>query len=483
MSSPSGPSVKKLVIFGGGVFASHRLPRTGTLVIGRSESSDVRVEHESISRRHAQLHVGDTFALEDLGSVNGTRLRGERLVPGERVEVLDGETFQLGSATGIIARSQEASGQSAKAELGNPDQIETRRELSSRQSSPRPSPVGGGARLADRPQAVPRSAASPVHVIEARAMRELYSMLERIALGSINVLVMGETGVGKELVAETLHRRSKRREGPFLCLNCASLSEPLLEAELFGHERGAFTGAVQSKVGLLEAAHQGTLFLDEVGEMPLALQVKLLRAIEAQQVLRVGAVRPREIDVRFVAATNRDLEAAVRAGSFRQDLYFRLNGAKVVVPPLRQRIEEIEPLARAFAQRSARDLGRSSPPEPSPEVRSMLLAYAWPGNVRELRNFIERAVLLCDGPELLPAHFPLAEMADAAPLSTPAGAGASGEAAFARTAGPDSERERILRVLSDCGGNQSRAAKALGMARSTLVLRLDEYGVPRPRKS
>jgi two-component system, NtrC family, response regulator AtoC len=476
MPPSSGSFVKKLVIFGGGVFASHGLPRRGCVVIGRLESSDVRVEDESISRRHAQLHVGEVLEIEDLGSVNGTRVRGERLTPGQRVEVRAGETFQLGSTTAIVARSQDDAGVTRRAADAHPDQIETKRAVSSGQSSHGPA--------ANPSSEAPRSARSRVHVIEARVMRELYAMVDRIAMGSINVVVQGETGVGKELVAEMLHYRSSRGHGPFVCLNCATLSEPLLEAELFGYERGAFTGALQSKMGLLEAAHTGTIFLDEVGEMPVPLQAKLLRVMESQQLLRVGAVRPRDVDVRFVAATNRNLEAAVREGTFRQDLYFRLNGAKVLVPPLRERAEEVRPLARAFAERAARELGRAGPPELAPEVESMLLAYSWPGNVRELKNFIERAVLLCDGPALLPEHFPLAQMAEAFPV--PASTEASeavGVAPWSGTSGQDVERERILRVLRDCGGNQSRAAKVLGIARSTLVLRLDQYGVPRPRKS
>jgi two-component system, NtrC family, response regulator AtoC len=480
MPPSSGSFVKKLVIFGGGVFASHGLPRRGCVVIGRLESSDVRVEDESISRRHAQLHVGEVLEIEDLGSVNGTRVRGERLIPGQRVEVRAGETFQLGSTTALVARSQDDAGVTRRAADAHPDQIETKRAVSPH--APAASPVH--AYPAVRSSEAPRSARSRVHVIEARVMRELYAMVDRIAMGSINVVVQGETGVGKELVAEMLHHRSSRGHGPFVCLNCATLSEPLLEAELFGYERGAFTGALQSKMGLLEAAHGGTIFLDEVGEMPVSLQAKLLRVMESQQLLRVGAVRPRDVDVRFVAATNRNLEAAVREGTFRQDLYFRLNGAKVLVPPLRERAEEVGPLARAFAERSARELGRAGPPELAPEVERMLLAYSWPGNVRELKNFIERAVLLCDGPALLPEHFPLAQMAEAFPVPCATEAPeAVGVAPWSGTSGHDVERERILRVLRDCGGNQSRAAKVLGIARSTLVLRLDQYGVPRPRKS
>ena len=180
-------------------------------------------------------------------------------------------------------------------------------------------------------------------------MRRVHELAERAAAGTINVLITGETGVGKELLAETVHRASPRRGGPYVCLNCAALSETLLESELFGHERGAFTGAVQAKPGLLETAARGTLFLDEVGELPLATQAKLLRVIETREVTRLGSVRPHRIDVRFIAATNRDLEAEVARGAFRADLYFRLNGITLTIPPLRSRLEEIRPLAETFA--------------------------------------------------------------------------------------------------------------------------------------
>jgi len=284
-----------------------------------------------------------------------------------------------------------------------------------------------------------------------------------------------------------------------LRLNCAALPEALLEAELFGYERGAFTGAVTAKRGLLESANGGTVLLDEIGELPVALQAKILRVFEVRQILPVGAVRPRDIDVRFVAATNRALEDEVRASRFREDLYFRLNGAALSVPPLRDRRAEIEPLTRAFVANASSTLGRAAPAVHE-DVARLLERYPWPGNVRELKNVVERAVLLCTGHELLPEHFPVGRMAAALPVSrlgqrAPGGNGPPSvpSPASTRPAPPSSarwtggdevnDRERILQVLSDCGGNQSRAAKALGMSRSTLVARLDAYGVPRPRKA
>ena len=302
----------------------------------------------------------------------------------------------------------------------------------------------------------------------------------------MNVLVLGETGVGKEIVAEQLHQLSPRADKPFLRLNCAALSESLLESELFGHEKGAFTGAVQAKPGLLETAQGGTVFLDEAGELPMSVQVKLLRVIEERQVLRVGGLKPRTIDVRFVAATNRELEAEVAAGRFRADLYYRLNGVAVVVPALRERICEIAPLARTFLERASRLAGRRVP-DISPDALALLEGYRWPGNVRELRNFVERAALLCRDGSIRPEHLPLDKMsatvvARAEPASRPDATETADPPPGVRRETEDIERRRILEALDQSGGNQTRAAEILEMPLRTLVRRLVAYGVTRPRK-
>jgi DNA-binding NtrC family response regulator len=325
-------------------------------------------------------------------------------------------------------------------------------------------------------------------LVQDPVMERVQAMADRAAAGTINVLIVGETGVGKEVLAERVHKRSPRASRPFLCLNCASLSEHLLESELFGHERGAFTGASDAKPGLLETAPGGTVFLDEVGELPFPLQAKLLRVLETRLVTRVGGLKARSIDVRFVAATNRNLEEEVAAGRFRRDLYFRLNGMTLHIPPLRSRRAEIAPLARIFLQQFAEPLERPTP-RLSREAQRILEGFIWPGNIRELRNMMERAVLLSTGEEILPEHLPLDTMATTLPPPAQSTRSTQEMTPLAPGIGVEDgggdfedEREKILRVLAECGGNQTRAARLLNMARSTLVLRLNSYQVARPRK-
>ena len=450
-----GGSSLRLVIVSASAFASYELPRHGEVVIGRSEKSDLRIDDVTITRRHAALRVGDRIEIEDLGSVNGTFVRDQRLRPGQRAQIFAGDTFYLGSALVMVQSALPPPSERSAAE----DIVTRRADLVADPSRPRLSQDAHDAPIVHDP-----------------VMREIYAYVDRLAPGAIAVLIVGETGVGKELVAERLHASSPRRAKPFVRLNCAAFAESLLESELFGYERGAFTGALQAKAGLLESAEGGTVLLDEVGEMSLSVQAKLLRVIEAKQTTRVGALVPRSIDVRIVAATNRSLSDDIETGRFRRDLYFRLNAAVVTVPPLRERAADIEPLAREFMARACRDLSRAVP-RLSDAALGLLSRHLWPGNVRELRNFIERAVLIASGPELLPEHFPIGQMAAALPVHR------WEERPAATRGGDDAERERILSVLSECGGNQSRAAKMLGIARSTLVLRLESYGVPRPRKA
>jgi DNA-binding NtrC family response regulator len=282
-----------------------------------------------------------------------------------------------------------------------------------------------------------------------------------------------------------------------VCLNCAALPEALLESELFGHERGAFTGAVQTKQGLLEAAEGGTVFLDEIGEMPLTVQAKLLRVMEDKAVRPVGGRQHRPIRARFVFATNRKLNEEMSRGAFRADLYHRLSGAVLSVPPLRNRPREIEPLARLFLTRAAREAGQNWPPRLAPETLECLSTHTWPGNIRELRNVMERAMLVCGGDEVRLEHLPgeLTAREAVALDQPPAVPDALGREDLLRVVGgreplglgsrsnaiADDERQRIMRALELCAGNQTRAARLLEISRATLIRRLAAYGFARPR--
>jgi len=260
-------------------------------------------------------------------------------------------------------------------------------------------------RACARLRPAPVGSAPPGVIVRDRRMREVYRLAEKAAGRDINVLILGETGVGKEILAQTIHRASKRAERPFLSLNCGGVSETLRESELFGYERGAFTDAKVAKPGLLEMAEGGTVFLDEIGEMSPSIQAMLLRAIDTKQIMRVGGVRPKAIDVRFVAATNRDLVEEIREKRFRSDLYYRLNQISLEIPPLRERRLEIRPLAEAFLAELAG--GAAGAPRLSDEAVQLLESHAWDGNIRELRNVINRALVLCDGDTIEPEHLPL----------------------------------------------------------------------------
>jgi len=307
---------------------------------------------------------------------------------------------------------------------------------------------------------------SPGPVVGAET-EHLYGLATRVARSKLSVLILGETGVGKDVLARTIHDRSPRSGRVFMPINCSALPLSLVEAELFGHERGAFTGADRSRPGLLEQADGGTVFLDELAELPLVVQAKLLRVIEDQVVTPVGRGAPRKIDVRFIAATNRDVQREIRAGAFREDLFFRLGAVVLKVPPLRDRPSEIPALARrALADATA---GDGASPILDQEAIAYLSWQPWPGNVRELRNVIARAVMFSDMATLRQADVraalecSLSRTADAAP--EPA----------------NDDRGRILSALGECAGNQTRAARLLGISRGSLIERLKRYGITRPR--
>jgi DNA-binding NtrC family response regulator len=627
----------------------------GEHIIGRSSDASVRVDEDSMSRKHARLVVvGDRISLTDLGSMNGSRVRERAIKPGGSVDVAVGESFELGSVMFVLQRRKHA--EKPRRRVYDHGYLETRvDEEIARRAARRTAgsddsgatlrvSVGGGltlcrlhlstrdgsdlddvfveevleeelpaaalvaeyapgelevlfldeewadveaacAALADRFGAMKvdvrtgfaifprdgRTASSLLSVANSRvqspagferggaevpalvvapqqdsgSMDRLTKLVERVAPSDISIVIHGETGVGKEVMARQIHNLSHRAGKPFVGLNCAALTETLLESELFGHERGAFSGAVNTKPGLFEVADKGTVFLDEIGEMSPAIQAKLLRVLEERTVLRVGGLSPRSIDVRFLAASHKDLEVEAGDGRFRQDLYFRLNGITLEIPPLRERIGELEGLMTTFITDVCRRSRRTDVPSVGKEALALLKGYSWPGNIRELRNIIERAVILCTGTRITAEHLPVERLqkkqhplasrpsSSSSPLR-PAGvqprparaivsqppihddedfgdenSGTSTRPALRRPTLPtglptddsqtmpplrrpqgdslkdavsDLERERIIDALKQCGGNQTKAAELLGISRRTLLNRLDQYNLPRPRK-
>ena len=438
-----------LLVVGPGGGVVHPLPASGTVTIGRSIECEIQIDEASISRKHARLLMGPHLSIQDLGSANGVHV-GQRALAAEEVAPVElGQVVELGSAVVVVHRPSMLA-------VARPDRLTE--------------PL-----VEERSSLMPDGPA----LVRDPAMKRLYAMIERVAPSELSVLLLGETGVGKEIVAEAIHHGSRRAGGAFLKLNCSAISENLVESELFGHEKGAFTGAQRVKPGLLEAAQGGTVFLDEIGDLPVATQAKLLRVLEEHKVMRVGGLEPRDIDVRFVAATNRDLKSASEQGTFRSDLYFRLNGITLQIPPLRERPSEIEPLVRRFVARAAERAGGGPRGELSSEALRLIESYHWPGNVRELRNVVERAAVLAGGGPVEPEHLP-AELQQGGAASV--GAPTSGGPAPLRSEVERLERRRIVDALASCDGNQTKAAELLGMPRRTFVKRLDAYGIDRPRK-
>jgi len=411
-----------LLVIGEDHFGTYALPHGHTVHIGRDSTCEVALQHPKISRRHAAIHCGDSVEIEDLGSTNGTAVAGRKLGKGRRAVLDVGSNLRVGPFVGIVL---PAAGQTSEAE-----------------------PLRAALPVAD-----PTPAGVP-------------DVVRRVAQGIVSVLIGGETGSGKEVLARTLHELSGRK-GELVAINCASLSETLLESELFGYERGAFTGAAAAKPGLFEVASGGTVFLDEIGELPPSLQAKLLRVLESRTVYRVGGLKPVKLDVRFISATHRSLAEEVAEGAFRQDLYFRVNGIMMTVLPLRERRDAIPRLAARFLA-GAMPAGRE-PPRIAAATLAALVAHDWPGNVRELRTVMERAAVLCEGDEVRIAHLL---------LDAPAPAAASTRPPIEQHG---DERQRIIDALEACAGNQTRAAQMLGISRTTLVNKLAIHRIPRPR--
>jgi two-component system response regulator AtoC len=426
-----------LVVWKDGAPTPWPLPAQGEVTIGREPPAEILIDSPTVSRRHARLRVsGSSVWVEDLASHNATRVNGE-LLAGEQA-LGYGDVVVLGDVLAVL--EEQANAEDACADDDLP-------------------PEGLVLELSDRTVLV----ADPV-------MLHVYTQLRRLAQSHLAVLIVGATGTGKDLAASALHAWSKRHGSQFVSINCAALPEALAESELFGHERGAFSGAVRDKLGLFESANGGTVFLDEIGDLPPAIQPKLLRVLESQRVTRLGAVRERPIDVRIVTATHRDLAADVQAGRFRQDLYYRLSAAMVQVPPLRARGREISILAHRFLADACQRLGRPLMTLTAGAAQR-LGAHDWPGNVRELKNLMEAIAALVDGPIM-------AEHITAAVAKAAGQASATGEPPphDLRAAKDELERRSIEAALDSTAGNKTQAAKLLNMPLRTFMWKLKRFG-------
>jgi len=442
----------RLIVWLGDTVTSWPLPSKGPAVVGRSPEAQIQIHSPLVSRQHATLMVGPRLVmLTDQGSQNGTRVNGERL-QGDRL-LTYGDIISFGDVTAAFVEDKGELAGAADAALG---------------------PGGREIQLGDR-----------TALVADEAMLNLYGQLELLAPSDLSVLVLGETGTGKELAARALHFWSRRAKQPLVTINCASLPETLAESELFGYERGAFSGAFQAKPGLLESASGGTVFLDEIGDLSPVVQAKLLRALEARRVIRLGAVQERAIDIRVVAATHRNLMDDVKAGRFREDLFYRLGAAVVRLPALRARRREIPILARAFVEGGRRSLGRGPLPFSEAALR-MLDAHPWPGNVRELRNVCEYLAATVTDAAIMPLHLsqrlvPAEEVgAETLPSrlgAAPSPARGAGDMPSLADANRQFERERIESALQATGGNKTKAARLLGVPLRTFMEKIKRHGI------
>ncbi len=306
----------------------------------------------------------------------------------------------------------------------------------------------------------------PEIIGKSNAMKEVFHIMQMVVKSNANVLITGESGTGKELVARAIHKNSLRKSKPFVVVDCTTIPENLLESELFGHEKGAFTGATERKTGLIELANEGTVFLDEIGELPMVLQKKLLRFLQEKEILRIGSTKRIKVDVRVISATNRNLETAIKEGAFREDLYWRLNVVRVILPPLRERKEDIPLLVRHFLDKYSRENNKPIP-QLEPEVMEALVGYDWPGNIRELANVIERAVVLSPSGVISMKHLPKR-------IQEKSGWTFSNENSFNLL---EVEKSLILRALNSTGWNQTRAAEMLGISRKQLRTKMKNHGL------
>jgi DNA-binding NtrC family response regulator len=552
-----GPGFVYLLVVDNDTSSIFHLPRRGTVVIGRGGEAELRVQHASVSRRHATIVVDEGIVrIADLGSHNGTRVNGEvvmasrvlasgdvatvgdvvlvvhfstpalvtrtaypeagwrrrlaeelvRAITFKRslvVAVVDGVTIEelsalrlidvVGTADDrghvlvllpdtsrdearqIIASVVAPNGRAGLAECPT-DACDADTILLAARTAMRRAECG---QVLDAGEIVTRIELGDRCVLLADpAMSRVFALLERVAAADLPILITGETGVGKENAAFAVHHWSKRA-GPFIAVNCAALGpESLIDAELFGYDKGAFTGAFAAKAGLFEAASGGTIFLDEVGELPLTTQAKLLRALESKRITRLGEARERPIHVRVVSATNRALETEIAASRFRQDLYFRLSGATVIVPPLRDRRCEIPVLARTFLDEACVRLGRP-PMTITPAAMQVLLTHSWPGNVRELKNTMEFVMAAAPDETVEPYDLPerLGGSGHVAVASQPTHAVADAKAVFRPIADElrEVERRRMAEALAAAGGVKTKAAQLIDMPIRTFTLKLKQY--------
>ena len=411
------------------------IPLGTSKIIGRDASAEVAIPDPKLSRKHVQFtKTGEDLLVNDLGSTNGTFINGLRIYSPTRV--FHGDEIRAGSCIinviEVLPVSEETKKEGKKTQI--PDDLQE--EV----------------------------------IIKDPCMVKIFESASLIASSYSSVIIMGETGVGKEVIAKHIHKSSPYRAGPFVPINCSAIPENIAESEFFGHEKGAFTGASERRIGLLESAEGGTVFLDEFTDMPLSIQAKLLRFLDDHKIRRMGGSKEINLNVRIICATNKNIENEVQKGNFRKDLYFRLSQFTIYIPPLRVRPLETVALSEYFIRRMA-IRSRKNTPRLSEDAVNFLTSYSWPGNIRQLRNVVERAVVFCDEDkitEVLLMSILNEEYPDRSSIAEPAGINEKVQ---------DFEMKTIIEALKECGGNQSKAARKLGITRRTLIYRMKKYGI------
>jgi DNA-binding NtrC family response regulator len=429
-----------LLVMGPGVTQMVGIRPGRQVLMGRGEDCDISVQDKKLSRQHALFkRVENQLFLTDLDSTNGTYVNGEKLLTGGRLN--HGDEVKAGSTRAVAVMTAATAGP-------------------------------GTAQAAEGKGA---EKAAPVHgrsdiVVADPTMLKIYELCDRIAPRYSSALVMGETGVGKEVVARYLHSTSPYRDGPFIAINCAAIPENIAESELFGYEKGAFTGAESRKAGHLEAAHKGTLFRDEISDLPQGMQAKLLRFLDSGTLTRLGGTEQVKVDTRIIGASNKDMDREVGEGKMRADFFFRLNQFVIYVPPLRSRPAEIIPLGRHFL--NLLSVKHGAPLRFSPEAEKRLADCDWPGNARQLRHVVERAAILAEG-DVLEEGLIASTMGGSGPDQPASMPGMDGDV-------EDVEKKAIVDALKTSGGNMTKASKILGITRRRLGYKMKKYGIRKP---